>query len=311
MRALLAVSVLVVLVLGFALSVDLSPRTPAPSFHLEFSKTGGIAGVDNLLTIDKNGAASYTSKYGTAFKTSVLGVVLAELEGSITSGLPQIHQENFQASPGAADYFTYRLSVGMANSTREVVWVDDWAAKGGLPAVLKNLQNELDRTLEILTAQATFANMNSSHASITCDIGANETSCGSLGLTIYTDQLSYQLGEQVQVFALLTNIGSKTVYYISPTPCDPDIRLTVSGDSGIQDISRPDLPPAPCVQVLQQRSLGPNRTLIFSGTWNMSLDQNGVQIQVQPGGYTVSARMPYAEFDRQLVAVSVTITVHK
>ncbi|MBI2648041.1 MAG: hypothetical protein HYW93_00080 [Thaumarchaeota archaeon] len=310
----LAISLVTVLVLSVALTLDLqAPQSPVvePGFHLEFSKTGGIAGMDSILTIDGNGSAWFRSRYGTSFNATAGSVVLSELRNSIATNLPKISQGAFQAKGGAVDYFTYRLEVREDDSIREVVWVDKWAVEGTFPQELEVLQTTVENVLQILEARATFTNVNSVHADLSCESNGKRTLCGALSMTIYTDKARYKVGEKVRVFALVTNTGPPTINYTSPTPCDADIRLKVSADSEIRDLTYSDLPSVACVQVLQQRSLEANRTLVHHGTWNMSFDEDGTQTVAVPGQYTVSAVMPYAKFEPVLLEVSVIISVYE
>lgn len=314
MLRILAISLMTVLVLSLALTLDLqTPQEPTvePGLHLEFSKAGGIAGIDSALTIDGNGTASFRSRHDTSFNATAGGVVLSELRDSVATNLPKISQGAFQAKGGAADYFTYRLSVRVDNSVREIAWVDKWAVEGTFPRELEVLQTTLEKVLKILEAQATFTNMNSVHADLSCESNGKRTLCGALSLTIYTDKARYKIGENVRVFALVANTGPPTINYTSPTPCDADIRLKVSADSGMRDITHSDIPPVACVQVLQQRSLEANRTLVHHATWNMSFDADGTQTVSVPGEYTVSAVMPYANFEPVLLEVSVIISVYE
>ena len=314
MLRILAISLMTVLVLSLALTLDLqTPQAPIvePGFHLEFSKAGGIAGIDSTLTIDGNGTAWFRSRYDTSFKATAGSVVLSELRDSVATNLPKISQGAFQAKGGAADYFTYRLHVRVDNSVGEIAWVDKWAVEGTFPQELEILQTTLEKVLEILEAQARFTNMNSVHADLSCESNFKRTLCGALSMTIYTDKARYKMGEKVRVFALVTNTGPPTINYTSPTPCDADIRLTVLADSEIQDITYSDLPSFACVQVLQQRSLEANRTLVHHGTWNMSFGEDGTQTVAAPGQYIVSAVMPYANFEPVLLEVSVIISVYE
>lgn len=314
MLKILAISLMTVLVLSLALTLDLqTPQAPMvePGFHLEFGKTGGIAGIDRTLTIDDNGTVWFRSRYDTSFNATIGSVVLSELRDSVGTNLPKISQGAFQAKGGAADYFTYRLEVQVDNSVREIAWVDKWAVDGTFPPELEVLQTSLEKALKTLEAQATFTNTNSVHADLSCESSGKRTLCGALSLTIYTDKARYKIGENVRVFALVTNTGPPTINYTSPTPCDADIRLNVSGDSEVQDITYSDVPSVACVQVLQQRSLEANRTLVHHGTWNMSFDENGTQTVAIPGQYTVSAVIPYANFEPVLLEVSVIISVYE
>src|SRR5207247_10249844 len=134
--------------------------------------------------------------------------------------------------------------------------------------------------------------------------------CGALGVEPFTDKTPYKLGEQVRALVALRNSGTKDVNYTSPTPCDPDFRITVTGKASTQDVSFSNLPVVACIQVLQSRTLHHGESLIQTATWDASFDQNGMKINAPPGAYTRSARIPLATFHTYLLEASTQLTLN-
>ncbi len=267
------------------------------SFRLEYTKTGGIAGLHENLVIEADGSANFTSRQ-LSFRSTVPLVEFSELGDTISRNVDRISPNVIQPRPGSADYFGYSLLVIVGGKSTQIEWVDDWAAATKVPDELKTVQRSVERVLQVLTVQATFTNRNSAHAYVP-----------GFTITIFADKATYKLGEQVRIFVIIENTGPVNATYVSPTPCHPDIRILVSGASRTQDISFSDLPVLACIDVLQQRSLEPNRFLAHSATWNLLFDQDDPRIDASPGVYTISARFPYASFEQALLQVSVTISI--
>ncbi len=271
------------------------PAPPQDDFRLESSKTGGIAGVNDTLTVRADGSATVVSRYGASFNATVPPVEFSELRQTIAANLNSVSPRTLQAKAGAADYFGYRLSVATGAGTTELLWVDQWAANGTFPQGLSAIQDEVQKLRTDLTIRHGFGN-------------TNTTEAGALRLTVLTDRSVYKIGEQVSFGVIVENTGSYNVTYTSPTPCAPDVRVVVSDGSTTHDITTDN--GSPCIQVLQGRTLQESTYVVQTGTWNMTPDRGGsVGGAVLPGTYTIFAVFPYASFEKTLTTSSVEITV--
>lgn len=271
------------------------PHTsPQDSFRLEFSKTGGMAGVNDILTIRGDGSATLVSRYGVSFNATVPIVEFSELKQVVAKNLDNISPRTFQAKAGTADYFGYQLAVTTDAGRTELLWVDQWAVNGTLPDGLSALQGEVQNLETDLAIRHSLGNTNTSEA-------------GALRLTVLIDKTSYKIGEQVSFGVILENTGSSNITYTSPTPCTQDTKMVVSSGSTTQEITTNDGPP--CIQVLQARTLQGNTYLVQTGVWDMTLNRGGIPASAPPGSYTIMAVFPYASSEKTLVSSSVEISV--
>ena len=290
-------AIILILILLFTSQASQPTFPSQSSFPLQYTKTGGIAGLHESLMIEADGAVSFTSRL-VSFTSRIGPIEFSELKDIIAENLDKISPKVIHARPNAADYFGYAISVSTGGKRTEIQWVDDWAAADTIPNELKIVARSIEKVLQVLTVQATFTNTNS-----------NRPDLQGLSMTIFTDKPTYKPGEQVRIFVIIRNTGPSSVTYQSPTPCHPDIRITVSGGSRTQDVSFSDLPEVACIQVIQQRSLESNRFLTHTGTWNLVFDQDGPRVDASAGTYVISARFPLASFETALLEVSITATV--
>ncbi len=288
------VGIVALAVVSGTIAFYLPLTSPQDGFGLEFHKTGGIAGVNDTLTVRGDGSATVVSRYGDSFNGTVPSVEFSELKQVIARNLDGISPRTLQARAGAADYFGYRLAVTTTAGTTQLLWVDQWAVNGTFPEGLSALQGEVQKLETDLTVRHSFANSNTSEA-------------GALRMTILTDKPSYKTGEQVSYGVILENTGSSNITYTSPTPCTQDIRMVVSDGSTTQDITTNGGPP--CIQVLQPRTLQGNTYLVLTGVWDMTLEIGGNHASASPGFYTILAVFPYASFEKTFVSSSVEISV--
>jgi hypothetical protein len=157
-----AAAIGIALVMG-ALAYYQYPHPAADDgFRLEFTKTGGIAGISDTLVIRDDGSATLTSTHGVSFDGTVSAAELSELKHVIATNLGSISTTTLQTKAGAADYFGYRLSVTNGMGTTQIAWVDQWAVNGTFPDGLKVIQGELQKLTVDLTARQGFINTNSS-----------------------------------------------------------------------------------------------------------------------------------------------------
>ena len=105
--------------------------------RITWEKTGGVAGLSELLIIDANGSASYHSNW--------LGDAKVVLdENQVTELMSRVNSitvsKEYPPKSGVADYFTYRLTLHTASSIKTVTWVDEWASAETLPKELLDIQ---------------------------------------------------------------------------------------------------------------------------------------------------------------------------
>jgi len=125
--------------------------------EIEWKRTGGFAGADDNLTIGIDNIAHYSSKFHAekTFKVDLTPQQVRELKRIIVgNNFTTINPESYQAKPGAADHFTYELTVTIHEEakvkiTKTVVWVDEWASQTPLPDQLITIQ----RRIEVLVNQ--------------------------------------------------------------------------------------------------------------------------------------------------------------
>jgi hypothetical protein len=293
----------IALILALALVIDLR-STSQTSFHFKFTKSGGIAGINNTLIVTEDGSATFTG--ASSFKSKINPVDFSEFK-DVLKNLDQISSRVLQARAGAADYFSYKLTLNSLGKTTEIFWVDEWAVDQTFPERLRIIQSAIEKIIQIITAESTFKNRNNVHADLKCD---TNYLCGALSMMILTDKTIYRSGEQVRVVTILRNSSPQNIAYQSSTPCDPDIRVLVSGGTRTQDISLSNHPiPLLCIQIIEQRSLQSNGSIIHEVTWNLIFDQDGSIINATPGTYTISAKFPYSNFESTLLEAFLTITI--
>ncbi len=121
------------------------------SFSLQFVRTGGFAGVNDVLTIDQSGAVSYVTRFGHSFNASMSQSDLVNLKKATVAGLSAIQTNAFQPKNGVADFFTYGLTVTADGKTTQVTWVDPWASSVPLPAELQSVHLLLQTTIQSLS----------------------------------------------------------------------------------------------------------------------------------------------------------------
>jgi hypothetical protein len=152
-----------VLVLVSAATIALASFVPLaqdesvsnPVFSVQFVRTGGIYGAHDVLLIDGLGDVSYTSAFGPAFNASLSQDELASLEGTVAANIAAIHPTSIHPKGGAADFFSYGLTVTIGDKTTTLSWVDEWASAEPFPAELHVVQQTLQNvTRSFLTTAA-------------------------------------------------------------------------------------------------------------------------------------------------------------
>ena len=131
--------------------------------EIEWKRTGGFAGADDNLTIGIDNIAQYSSKFhsGKTFKVDLTPQQVRELKRIVVgNNFTTINPESYQAKSGAADYFTYGLTVTIHEEakvkiTKTVVWVDEWASQTPLPDQLITIQRGIEALVNhIVEAEA-------------------------------------------------------------------------------------------------------------------------------------------------------------
>lgn len=260
---------------------------------LEYVKSGGIAGIKQSLKIDEFGnliASSHDAEKQSKLSQESISKVKDML---IENRFFDISPTTFNAAPGNADFFGYSLTVTMGDLTKQILWVDNWAAEQELPKELTSIQAELA----------------SIYDSVVIPLNANTQINNGLKLTLKTDQVEYSQKDIVHITATLENIGPNTITYTSPTPCDLNIQFVVKTDSDTYDITYANREPMECIQVLQQRELSPNALIVQEVEWDKTLTVDGMKKNVSAGVYTVEAKFPLANFEEALVTSSVDIKI--
>jgi len=125
--------------------------------EIKWKRTGGFPRADDNLIIGIDNIAYYSSEFhaGKTFRVDLTPQQVGELKRIIMgNNFTNINPESYQAMPGAADYFTYELTVTIreeagVKTTKTVVWVDEWASERPLPNQLIAIQ----RGIEVLVNQ--------------------------------------------------------------------------------------------------------------------------------------------------------------
>jgi len=122
-----------------AATPNTSPSPAATGPLVRYGRQGGLAGVDDRMTIQPDGAYQITRKGGVSRNGTLPAAELAHLrgvlEGSHFADIPAVNPGNGQMRDG----FTYQVIY----AGHEVA-----AADGGLPAALQDVLGELNTLLE-------------------------------------------------------------------------------------------------------------------------------------------------------------------
>ncbi len=271
-----------------------TPTSNGGDFWLRYSRSGGIAGVNDTLLIAGDGSVTFTSRYGHSFSGTLGTVEFSELRTVMTANIGKVSPAHLVAKSGAADYFSYGLEVRSEGVSSAVSWVDRWATDGPIPEALVTVQDEIQKLVIDLTSRHTYVNSGAS------------TSNG-LKITILTDRSAYKVGEQLSYVVIIENGGSRDFNFTSPTPCDPAARVVVMNSTSAQDISSSEN--VACIQVLQGRVIHQNTYLVQNGEWNLSFQAGSDLVPASPGVYSVRVRFPFATFEKTVLDASVEVAI--
>jgi len=260
---------------------------------LEYTKSGGIAGIQESIAIDSDGNLALNK--GEQKQVYTLSQQdLSDLKGIIIeNGFFELEQTAYEPKRGTADFFSYELEVALGNSTNAVNWVDDWATEQKIPDELHNIQQAVENLVETKLTQS------------------NESTVMSNGLTLtlVTDKPEYKTGELVKVKAILANKSSEPVHYTSPTPCELAIRIIVDANIGEQDITYTTVSAVPCIQVLEERTIDAKEIVEQNAIWDQTVMTNGKQIKVPAGVYTIQARFPLANWQDAIISNAIDVRI--
>ena len=156
-----------ILLAGIIAPMATLAQQQAPSeFKFEYVKSGGIAGINERITFESLTSDSKTNVI--KFFKGTSGAVEKQLSDASVQTIKQaIADAKFfelhdypPKSTGAADYFSYSLTVTLDNQTHSVSWVDDFASSTPVPAGLGNIASKIEQ-----------AYTNASSADVPVDIG--------------------------------------------------------------------------------------------------------------------------------------------
>jgi len=128
---------------GTAGTTGTSTGTGSQLPTVTFSRTGGIAGVNQLITIKPDGAWSYTTKGGGAAQTGTLDASqVAALRDLVTTPGFLAEMRQVKTDDNCADGFTYAVTVGAEAAS--------WEDCGGAP------RPSLDKAIDLVTQATPF-----------------------------------------------------------------------------------------------------------------------------------------------------------
>lgn len=260
---------------------------------LEYEKAGGIAGISEKLEIDEFGNAVMTSlneeeeaKLSQESITTIKDMLLRnEFFG--------ISPNSFEPALGNADFFSYSLRVTMGGLTKQVSWVDSWAASQEIPDNLITIQAEITAI----------------YNSVRDDMNSNSGIRNGLRLTLKSDKEVYSAEDIVRITAMIENVGPNTINYTSPTPCDLNIRIFVDDGSQNRDITYADRDPQPCIQVTEERTIKPGDLIVQELLWDLMVKFENTERSLSAGSYEIRAIFPFANSEETLVETSITIQI--
>jgi hypothetical protein len=125
----------------FAYSFLLNP--PQNITGIAWSRSGGFAGIDEILTIGSDGSALLSSNFLGDAEFTLTDTEWEELVALIEDSDFMELEATYGAKAGVADFFSYSLTVDMDSTSKQVRWVDEWAAKGGLPETLTDIEEAI------------------------------------------------------------------------------------------------------------------------------------------------------------------------
>ncbi|QOJ79011.1 hypothetical protein IG193_00655 [Infirmifilum lucidum] len=200
--------------------------------------TGGLAGLDREYVFCEDGGVLLRDlKLGQERRIQLDPESLGLVHG-IYELLKTLPDTSVQAKQGAADFFTYSLDF----DGRRLEWVDPGVASSRVPGGLLSAHRLLAALVEDKV----------SGTSATYQVAVRE---GPVELRVELPRYYAKVGEPLTLRVAVANVGSSTLAYYAPTPCDPDVSVSSDLSSSITFVepAQRDV----CAQVLQERRLDP------------------------------------------------------
>jgi len=115
--------------------------------RFEYSKSGGIAGINEKTTFDSKTGVIRLYKYslGAVEKRLSNASVQAISDAIVDAKFFELRSSYPPKVNGAADYFSYSLAVTLDNLTHSVSWVDGFASSVPVPEALRNIANKIEQ----------------------------------------------------------------------------------------------------------------------------------------------------------------------
>ncbi|MFQ6095275.1 MAG: carboxypeptidase regulatory-like domain-containing protein, partial [Candidatus Bathyarchaeia archaeon] len=122
--------------------------------RLMWHRTGGLMGLNEELIIELNGSASYSSNLFGDVELVLTEVELNDLLSILEKANFFTLDRSYAAIPGAADYFSYSLTVQTTLDAKTVEWVDGWASERTIPSGLEEVQLYIQTVVERIREDA-------------------------------------------------------------------------------------------------------------------------------------------------------------
>lgn len=147
-RSVMVAIVVVVFLATSALCIHQFTSQEGEITKLTWNRSDGFIGLNEKLTIESDGSATYKSNL---FGNGELDLTEPEFK-DLLSLLKEVSffalDNSYDAKPGTADYFSYRLTVQTTSDEKTVEWVDGWASEKTLPRGLEEVQIHIQSVIE-------------------------------------------------------------------------------------------------------------------------------------------------------------------
>lgn len=157
---------------------------------ITYVRTGGFAGIRDVLTIYQDGTAYLQSR-----TIGFLEIKLTEEELKavklMLEEMRSLGSLSYGARQGAADFFSHSI----VSDGIEVSWVDQWAAREELPLQLSASQLLLDKLIQEASGSV-FAFKYGSF-------------CGNLSIYVEASELILRKGEGIEIKVILENLSKE------------------------------------------------------------------------------------------------------
>ncbi|MGI0038002.1 MAG: hypothetical protein ACRD99_06565 [Nitrososphaera sp.] len=136
-----------ILVAAFGVYVALPPviaQQPL-DFGFEYTKTGGIAGVNQRLTLESQTDVIKFMNDGIVVEKTLSAESIDNIKQAVTNaGFFEMDSSYPPKDSGAADYFSHSLTVNQGAQNRSVSWVDEFASSVPLPDGLEVIVSTIE-----------------------------------------------------------------------------------------------------------------------------------------------------------------------